>query len=216
MLNKTILIITAIFLLPAISFPQWQWQNPYPNGHDLQSVFFIDENNGWIAVENSVLHTSDGCNSWEVQSTGVEMLLNEIFFTDQLNGWAVGDSGTIIHTSDGGNTWETQSFNTNVMLHGVFFIDADNGWVVGGRYSSEGIILHTSNGGQTWVIQSNGTVGLNTVFFIDANNGWAGSAAFISSSTNIFYTTNGGDTSIVCFSHSFPPSSGSRKTVELV
>jgi photosystem II stability/assembly factor-like uncharacterized protein len=43
-------------------------------------------------------------------------------FVDTLNGWAVGDAGTIRHTSDGGATWTGQTSGTGVPLLGVAFV----------------------------------------------------------------------------------------------
>ena len=34
--------------------------------------------------------------------------LTSIHFSDDLNGWAVGEFGTIIHTKDGGENWDLQ------------------------------------------------------------------------------------------------------------
>ncbi len=35
----------------------------------------------------------------------IDQKLTDIFFTDSLNGWVVGDSGFISLTSDAGNSW---------------------------------------------------------------------------------------------------------------
>jgi len=49
------------FLVTQICFAQWFWQNPLPQGNDLNDVDFIDEFNG-IAVGKSgtIIHTTDG------------------------------------------------------------------------------------------------------------------------------------------------------------
>ncbi len=33
------------------------------------------------------------------------MILMSVYFTDNSNGWAVGDNGTILHTTNGGEDW---------------------------------------------------------------------------------------------------------------
>jgi len=76
-------------------------------------VFFIDATNGWIGsdvdeVDPIVLHTTDGGNSWIIQTTPINGTLSggddifSIFFWDVNNGWFTGDNGIISHTTNGG------------------------------------------------------------------------------------------------------------------
>ncbi len=64
--------------------------------------------------------------------------LHDVCFPDSLNGWAVGNQGTIIYTLDGGNSWDQQFFGTDP-LYGVWFINSNSGWIVG----HNGLIMHT-------------------------------------------------------------------------
>ena len=117
--------------------------------------------------------------------------LKGICFVDDLNGWAVGEKGTILNTSDGGESWEYQQSGTLLSLRSVFFTDAQNGWIVGGNthpIPGEYIILHTSDGGYTWVEQAAASTGcLRDVFFVDNNYGWA-----FGDQNHIFSTSDGG------------------------
>jgi len=61
--------------------------------------FAVGYNSGGVGV---VLRTDDGGQSWQAQSVNIQYRLKDVFFTDPLNGWAVGRNGTIIHTSTGG------------------------------------------------------------------------------------------------------------------
>ena len=71
----------------------------------LTSVHFTDCNNGWIAGDyGTILHTSDGGNSWGKQSSGTSNLLWSVYFADPVHGWIAGDKGTILATMDGGGT----------------------------------------------------------------------------------------------------------------
>lgn len=54
------------------------------------------------AVNLSVSHNK--ANIWKLQVSGVTSQLNDIHFIDQVNGWAVGETGTIVVTSNGGVT----------------------------------------------------------------------------------------------------------------
>jgi photosystem II stability/assembly factor-like uncharacterized protein len=115
--------------------------------------------------------------------------LKNLVFTDNLNGWAVGDLGTVIHTSDGGQTWGIQKTGISNDLFSVTFPDKNHGWAlcIDDYYNS--IILKTTNGGNYWsnsVFYGNDV--LSTILFIDSLNGWAGGYT-----GSILYTTDGGN-----------------------
>ena len=132
----------------------------------LYSVYFADHQNGWSvggnpggwppALFSTILHTADGGNNWETQSSPSEQCLKGVCFTDTLNGWAVGgmnfpnDYSIIINTIDGGEAWSEQYCETSQVLKSVFFIDQNNGWIAG----DSGTILHTDNGGMVQIPDS--------------------------------------------------------------
>jgi hypothetical protein len=85
------------------------------------------------------------------------MGLNDIFFTDDENGWITGERvlfycqyATILYTHDGGNTWETCYDQLFAHNYSLYFTDSDNGWAVG----SSGNILHIENGGMVSLDES--------------------------------------------------------------
>ena len=39
---KMLIISISLMLFAALSFAQWTWQNPLPQGHTLRSVYFTD------------------------------------------------------------------------------------------------------------------------------------------------------------------------------
>ena len=127
--------------------------------------------------------------SWHLVSSGTSVALSDVDFVDPLNGWAVGDVGTIIHTSDGGETWEPQIGGINVRLNAVGFVSQTEGWVVG----NIGVILHTSDGGETWDLQGKDVaLGLNLIALslVDANTVWA----ITERGSVMLKTENGGET----------------------
>jgi photosystem II stability/assembly factor-like uncharacterized protein/subtilisin-like proprotein convertase family protein len=133
-----------------------------------------------------VIHTTDGGENWEQQSTGTFDILWAVCFIDLLNGWTVGQHARIFHTTDGGNNWITQNSEDTLSLLDVHFVNANEGWAVG----SKGMILHTSNGGNTWTQQN--TTFSNTyhcVYFIDNLYGWIGGYDRV-----LYRTTDGGQT----------------------
>ena len=89
---------------------RWVWQNPLPQGNTLYGVYFTDANTGTATGDNwTIVRTTDGGDSWSIQSSGTTNTLYGVSFTDADYGTAVGSSGTIVRTTDGGNTWSSQT-----------------------------------------------------------------------------------------------------------
>ena len=66
-------------------------------------------------------YSDDGGATWAASRTETRAPLRKLFFLDRLNGWAVGDFGTILATKDGGRTWTRQrDGGRRVALLGVF------------------------------------------------------------------------------------------------
>jgi len=78
-------------------------------------------------------------------------VINDIFFVNNLFGYAVGSNGLMLKTTDGGHTWPTV-LNTGVTnsLRAVYFLSSDTGWVIGDGNAS-GTILFTNDQGNTFV-----------------------------------------------------------------
>ena len=64
-----------------------------------QIGYAVGYNSGGVGV---ALRTDDGGLTWQTQNVGTQFRLKDVFFTDPLNGWAVGRNGVVIHTSTGG------------------------------------------------------------------------------------------------------------------
>ena len=113
------------------------------------AMYFTDAQNGWVAGfdpnlgSGFIKYSSDGGYSWIKQTGSGLPALTDVVFTDEMNGWAIGDNGTILHTSDGGANWESQASGTTADLHSMSFVDENHGWICG----EGGLILHTDNGG---------------------------------------------------------------------
>ena len=72
----------------------------------VSSMFFQSPEKGWIGRpygDESVLYTNNGGSTWDTQFSGSS--INDIFFTDSLTGWAIGENGLVIHTTNGGGTF---------------------------------------------------------------------------------------------------------------
>jgi photosystem II stability/assembly factor-like uncharacterized protein len=100
--------------------------------------------------DGRMLRTLDGGVTWP--DTVPMGRVSDAFFSDEQNGWAVGDHGTVYSTSDGGASWRLLA-GGGQRLAGVAFADRRAGWAVG----SGGVILATRSGGQRWTPQESGT-----------------------------------------------------------
>ncbi len=155
---------------------------------ELNDVFFVGRNDGWIVGYGLIYHTSDAGGTWNEQDLPVPLNCESVFFIDEDNGWIVGSNYTIIHTENGGESWEEQDSGMGSeygWLTSVFFINEDMGWTCGWN----NVILKTTDGGEYWnETTSGGNDFLSSVYFIDNSVGW------VSGSGMIFKSTNGGNT----------------------
>lgn len=78
------------------------------------------------------------------------MSINDVYFADAQNGWAVGRESLVLRTLDGGRTWAHQAVprRPGAHLDKVLFTDAQRGWAVASGWPAR--LLRTVDGGQTW------------------------------------------------------------------
>jgi photosystem II stability/assembly factor-like uncharacterized protein len=137
-----------------------------------------------VGLFDSVLHTTDGGETWVAEPTGAPFGLACVAFNDLGEGWAVGGGGTILHSIDGGTTWDPPSMVTSLGLECVLFVDRYTGWAVGSR----GTILRSRDGGTTWIEEEGGTPrDLKSLFFADTLKGWT-----VGGNGTILHTVDGG------------------------
>ena len=186
--------LLVLLLLPSFLFSQstYQWQNPLPQGANLQGEYFINSQKGWMVGDAGlIMMTPDGGESWEIQNSGSMSVLRDAFFINENEGWVVGNSETILHTTNGGSTWTQQDAPTIFDLFSVSFINADTGWIFG-TYMT---VLRTFNGGQTWNLMSTGSPSadwLTEGIFTDFNHGWAVGGELYMSYGTIYKSIDGG------------------------
>ncbi len=164
----------------------------------LNAVQFIDESTGWVTgvrispetggQDGLVQKTTDGGQNWVDQPTNIPDILEDIFFVDANNGWAVGENGIVLHTANGGESWDIQTSGTEEKLLSVGFADNNTGWAAGGGLGVS-VLIHTADGGATWEAQTIddpiiSKVPANDIFVLDADNIWVtGNNGFIVSSS---------------------------------
>jgi photosystem II stability/assembly factor-like uncharacterized protein len=116
-------------------------------------IFILNSNNIWFLSagregDATVYFSNDGGISFVDKSPTAVGTLNDIYFTDDNNGWIAGSSGMIYRTTDGGNNWHTQFNKSNANLNKVFFFDNLTGWVAGSIGYNKLVLLYTSTGGE--------------------------------------------------------------------
>ncbi len=196
---KKLFSILASFILLAVFNPvlaqnreltnerKFVWQNPLPQGNNLNDMFVFDENTA-IAVgrTGTIIKTIDGGVSWYNYESNSTSELNSVFFIGNTTGWVGGYNNTLCKTDDGGKTWETIVFNKNPddVLHvtDIYFIDENKGWISGG-----GFIYSTSDGGNSWIL-----MGTAPEYGADKIQFFNNDTAVIISGGMPFYTNNGG------------------------
>ena len=124
------LFIIHCTLIIANAQTGWFWQNPVPQGHDLNSVKFINENTGWVVGEYGTImkSTNKGIN-WTKQISTTTNNLYSIYIIDELKSLIVGDNGTILSTTNGGINWNAYPNIFNSNLRSVYFVNALVGFV---------------------------------------------------------------------------------------
>jgi len=130
-----------------------------------------------------VYKSTDYGTGWFKLATNTEQNFRAIHFSDENNGWAVGEGHIAFKTNDGGASWRKIFEWPGAYFFDVFFLNPSVGWIVG-----DSVIIKTTNGGQDWVEQYvNSEDFFMAVHFVDENYGWA-------SGKRILNTTDGGNT----------------------
>lgn len=180
-ISGMLLMLTVLFVFNT-SFAGWELLQNSPTTNDLHSVFFIDENTGWIAgYNNSIFKTTNSGENWVQQTSPEASNFECITFVNVNTGWVCGSGGTVIKTTNGGTNWFSQTF-TSSKFNSMDFIDANTGYIAG----DFGNIRKTINGGINWISQVSGiSQTLHQIKFVNSITGFAvGSNAYILRTTN--------------------------------
>jgi photosystem II stability/assembly factor-like uncharacterized protein len=163
-----------------------------PVTQDLYSVFFVDADIGWAVGKGYedqpvIINTHNGGHSsfgWNVQSPPEDAYgLHDVYFTDELNGYACGYGGTVVQTDDGGIVWEKGNQVTSETLNSVYFISPGTGFCVGNR----GVLVNTADAGEQWWLANNiSAFDIFDLCFYNSENGWC-----CGQNSDAYYTSDG-------------------------
>ena len=150
------------------------WQSvASPTNLELFSVFMVSATDGWIVggkSGESVILRWNGASWTPVPSPAPPpALLLDVVMLSPIDGWAVGNQGTILHWN--GNVWQLVSSPTNLYIISIDMVSATDGWVVGGL-SSTGQILRWD--GNSWqLFPATIKKELASVSMVSPTDGWA-------------------------------------------
>jgi hypothetical protein len=170
-----------------------------PRGHDLQSIFFVNENTGFIGGDG-IYKTIDGGVTWNSliypQPSVEPLLITELFFLNAEEGFASFSicpnrlencKGGLLHTTDGGDHWEVMLFDHEVIS--VFFSSSSIGYITLASLENGYMdyLWKTEDAGKSWREVFTTTVGLGTLKLRFASS----KSGFAYSVIRLFRTSNG-------------------------
>jgi photosystem II stability/assembly factor-like uncharacterized protein len=118
-----------------------------------------------------------------------DVSFNDIYSTDSISAWIVGDEGTILHINGGGTSFDDHSYPTSLNLNSICFTNEQRGFIVG----DSGLVLRTYNAGETWNIVDLGVTNyLSSIEFYNDQYGWINT--FNYDGGVFFRTIDGGNT----------------------
>lgn len=178
----------------------WTETRPAQAGNQhLYGIHFISNTVGW-AVGNGgrIIKTTDGGANWTQQTCpGAAGRLNDVFFVDANNGWAIFYDNTrgILRTTNGGTDWiELAPAGQLYIGNSLFALDEDYVWFTTFNHTLKKYeIFRSTDGGDNWnsyTITSPLTGFVSSwisIFFVSALVGYVGCGQF-------YKSTNGGAT----------------------
>jgi photosystem II stability/assembly factor-like uncharacterized protein len=194
-------LLIAVGVVSAQSQEGWVPTQVGPPGTDLNTIFFLDNNRGWIGGDGGfVTRTDDGGRSWVQEIMGTSNAVNDIYFRNRDDGFLLAGNA-IWATHDGGVSWSEirrirpAEFEGDVVeLYSVRFSGKKKGWVVGSASRNDTVVssllVYTDDAGETWQRQRPPSRSeLIHVDFVDEKRGWIAGA-----SGTIMRTEDGGQT----------------------
>jgi len=173
----------------------WEYRTGGYFKNFLYAVEFIDDNRGWAGGFDTFVRTMDGGKTWTDYMLDSHMIITDIDFINDSNGWFVGHGsnyfeGVIYRTSDGGDTWIDITPGQIAYLNAVQFLDENTGYAVG----EEGTVLKTTDAGETWTVKLRTDwkippldleFTLSDLFFLNSDTGWiCGDGGYIAKTTD--------------------------------
>ncbi len=146
-------IILFFLFITYISFAEdcsWKWNQPLPQGNQLNEVKFASKNVVYIFSKNfgSIMKSTDSGLNWKIINTGVSKYYQTFVFDENNVMLQLPPLKNMLRTSDGGRTWFEQTFNLTLLTGASYqFVDINNGFYFS---QTDSIFQKTTDGGKTW------------------------------------------------------------------
>jgi len=175
----------TILLFSTTAYSQWEALNTFNENTPLYSVFFTDDEHGWIAgAEGTILKFNSLRFKWEPQLKIATTDLLSIGFFDNSTGITCGSNGTLLRSTDGGSAWTIRQTGFSNNLNDIYILNESTAYLAG----NSGLLLKTTDKGLNWSSITVPTLSaLKSVHFLNPDLGFAGT-----DSTKVLKTTNGG------------------------
>ena len=165
----------------AVTSLRWRATNAPVASSRTDDVWFVDEKVGWaVNSDGTILHTTDGGDSWAVQFTAPAVYLRCVGFVNTKVGWVgtLSRRQRLLHTADGGVTWTPITNlppNAPVAVCGISVV-SDKVVYASGTNRPEDLprVIKTTDGGATWTaidMSAQASI-LIDCYFKDASHGW--------------------------------------------
>ncbi len=194
---STLVILFILLFSSQSTFAQsgWQWQNPLPQGNDLNVVKFLNINTGFAAGEKgSLVKTTNGGINWSVVNFNFDNQPIEFLCVIDSNIVYAASSyyynqASIFKTTNGGNNWVLTATITP-SLECLTFVNANTGFAV----VNDDQLKKTTDGGFTWSLSYTLSSAIVEVSFITEQVGFFTVREYAAPSNNMWRTTNQGAT----------------------
>lgn len=137
------------------------------------SIFFTNEQTGWVIKREGVFRTINGGIDWQLVNTDTFNLSSAqaIFFLNSDTGY-ISNNYSIEKTVNGGASWNKVFTCIHISAyHDIHFVSENVGYITDGT-----CIFRTTDGGNTWtkiVALASSSRSFVELHFTDANHGWA-------------------------------------------
>ncbi len=144
------IIILLLLLKVCFSQPYYQVLSPSIEA-ELNDVFLIDEQIGWIVGNNGILlKTTNGGLNWFKKHTPYQYNFLKIFFFNQNYGWIGTANGRILITTNGGEDWSEALIQSDfTYFDAIYFTSPWTGHISVGKHRAV-YLMRTTNGGFSW------------------------------------------------------------------
>lgn len=144
------IIFLLLLLKVCLSQPYYQVLSPSIET-ELNDVFLIDEQIGWIVGNNGILlKTTNGGLNWFKKHTPYQYNFLKIFFFNQNYGWIGTANGRILITTNGGEDWNEALIQSDfTYFDAIYFTSPSTGHISVGKHRAV-YIMRTTDGGFSW------------------------------------------------------------------